>query len=263
MERFSVSGPVGLIGGVRRTSDGPGTPVVFVHNINGAAAQWSPVMEALADRTSVAVDLRGQGFSDPGGTYGAADYAADVAAAMDGLDIARAHLVGASFGASACVTLAATQPARVASVTAIGAALRVAGVDSAAVVGELRRLGPTLFFEKFAALSFAPGTRDALLADSVRWAVRNDSTTVEHIIDGAFSADISAAASQVDAPALVLTGEHDQTCPPVLGAEFAAALGTRCRVLAGRGHLAHIEDPILVAGLIDEHVRHIDSVPIH
>ncbi|WP_367277430.1 alpha/beta fold hydrolase, partial [Mycobacterium sp.] len=67
MERFSVSGPVGLIGGVRRTSDGPGTPVVFVHNINGAAAQWSPVMEALADRATVAVDLRGQGFSDPGG----------------------------------------------------------------------------------------------------------------------------------------------------------------------------------------------------
>jgi hypothetical protein len=48
----------------------------------------------------------------------------------------------------------------------------------------------------------------------------------------------------------------------VLGAEFAAALGTGCRVLAGRGHLAHIEDPMLVAGLIDEHLRHVDSVPI-
>lgn len=261
MERYAVSGPVGVVRGVRRRCDAPGTSVVFVHHINGAAEQWLPVMEQLAHRSTVAVDLRAHGFSDPGGTYGAADYAADVAAVMDGLGITRAHLVGASFGGSASVVLAASRPPRVASVTVIGGALRVAGVDSGAVVSELRELGPTLFFEKFAVASFAPGTDDALLADSVLRAARNDSSTVEQIIRAAFCADISAAAAHVEAPTLVLTGEHDQTCPPTLGAELAAALRAQCRVLAGRGHLAHIEDPLLVAGLIDEQLRHIDSVP--
>lgn len=261
MERYAVSGPVGVIRGVRRTCDGPDAPVVFIHHINGAAEQWLPVMEQLADRSSIALDLRGHGFSDRGGSYGAADYAADIAAVMDSLGIPRAHLVGASFGGSASVVLAATQPTRVQSVTVIGSALRVSGVDSAAVGDELHRLGPTLFFEKFAVASFAPGTDDALLADSVRRAARNDSNTIEQIIRAAFSADISSAAAQVAAPALVLTGEHDQTCPPALGAELAAALRAECRVLPGRGHLAHIEDPALVAQLIDERLQHIGSVP--
>ncbi|MEO8815064.1 MAG: alpha/beta fold hydrolase [Mycobacterium sp.] len=261
LERFSVSGPAGVVSGVRRSADGPGVPVVFVHNINGAAAQWTPVLTRLADRTVVAVDLRGHGFSHPGDAYGAADYAADVAAAMDALGIVSAHLVGASFGGSATVTLAASQPVRVQSVTVIGGALGVSHLDPDAVIDELHRLGPTTFFEQFAAMSFAPGTDDALLDDAVRWAVRNDAATVEQIIRAAFCADISAAAARVTVPALVLTGEHDRTCPPALGAALATALGTKCRVLPGRGHMAHLEDPVLLTRLIDKQLRDTDSVP--
>jgi 3-oxoadipate enol-lactonase len=260
-QRFSVPGPVGVIGGIEHTRGRHETPVVFVHHINGAAEQWLPVMEQLTDRDSVAVDLRGHGLSDAGGTYGAADYAADVAAAMDGLGISRAHLVGASFGGSASLVLAASQPRRIQSITLIGGALRVDGVDVDAVLEELRQLGPTPFFEKFAALSFAPATSDALLAESVRRAVRNDGTTMEQILRAAFSADTSCAAAHLEAPALVLTGEYDQTCPPAVGAELATVLGAECRVLAGRGHLAHIEDPALIAGLIDERLQHISSAP--
>lgn len=260
MERFSLPGPAGAVSGMRRAGSGRGIPAVFVHNINGAAEQWAPLMRRLTDRTLIAVDLRGHGFSDPGGSYAAADYAADVAAVLDGFGITRAHLVGASFGGSTIVTLAATRPATVQSVTVIGGALGVA-INSETVVAELHSVGLTAFFQRFAALSFAPGTDDALLADAVRWAVRNDTAAVEQIIRAAFSADISAAAARVVAPALVLTGEHDHTCPPTLGAALAAALGAECRVLPGRGHMAHLEDPVLLARLIDEQLRQTDSVP--
>ncbi|HST38746.1 MAG TPA: alpha/beta hydrolase, partial [Conexibacter sp.] len=70
--------------------------------------------------------------------------------------------------------------------------------------------------------------------------------------------DVTAAAAVVaetGLPALVATGEHDQTCPPALGAEFARALGAEHCELAGRGHMAHVEDPLLVAALIERHVR--------
>jgi pimeloyl-ACP methyl ester carboxylesterase len=260
MERFSVPGPDGRVGGLRHVADGPAVPVVLVHGINGAAEQWWGVMEQLTARTAVAVDLRGHGESEPGGTYGAADYAADVAAVLDGLDISRAHLVGASFGGGVCVTLAAAAPDRVQSVAIVGGALTVADmVDAEAAVDPLHELGQVPFFEQVAATSFAPGTDASLLRDSVRLAGRNDGATVERIMRAAFSADVTAAASRVVAPALVLTGELDQTCPPSRGAALAAALGTDCRVLTGRGHMAHIEDPVGVARMLEEHLRHTDS----
>jgi 3-oxoadipate enol-lactonase len=261
MGPFSVIGPVGTVVGLRLVRDDAAVPVVFVHHINGVAQQWSPVMEQITGRTSVAVDLRGHGWSQPGGCYGAPDYAADVAAALDGLGITRAHLVGASFGACVCLTLAAEAPQRVQSVTLIGGALSVADlVDPDAVAVELHTLGTVAFFEKMAALSFAPGTDDALLRDAVRLAVRKDAATAELILRAAFSADVTEAAAQVRAPALVLAGEHDHTCPPARATALAKALGTSCRVLPGRGHLSHIEDPALIADLIAEHVRRTDPV---
>ncbi|HEU4363359.1 MAG TPA: alpha/beta hydrolase [Mycobacterium sp.] len=256
LERFSIVGPVGRISGLRRTCGEPTAPVVFVHHINGAAEQWSGVIDALPGRSSVAVDLRGHGHSESGGTYGAGDYAADVAAAMAGLGIPRAHLVGASFGGGVCVTLAAVEPARVESVVVVGGALRAADPANAdAAVADLHRLGPIAFFEMAAEMSFAPDTEAELLSDAVRLAAHRDIGTVENVIRAAFSADVSAAAERVSVPALVLTGEYDQTCPPGHGAALATALGAECRVLPGRGHLAHIEDPVLIARLLDEQLR--------
>jgi 3-oxoadipate enol-lactonase len=212
-------------------------------------------MDQFADRTLVAVDLRGHGDSQAGGSYGAADYAADVAACMDHLGIARAHLIGASFGGGVCLTLAANHPGRAQSLTIIGGALSVAQVtDVAIVVGTLDQLGVRTFFETVARSSFAPNTDDQLIRDSVRLAQRNDSAVVERILRAALTDDVSDAAAHVRADALVLTGEHDQTCPPALGAALARALRTECRVLSGRGHMAHVEDPVGVSRLLDAHL---------
>lgn len=261
MQRFSVAGPAGVVAGLRRTVPSAVPPAVLVHGINGAAEQWSGVMDRFEDRTVIAVDLRGHGDSAPGPSYGASDYAADVAAAMTGLGIARAHLVGASFGGGVCVALAAEQPQRVRSLSIIGGALSVTGMaDADAAAAELHRLGPALFFEQVAAVSFAPDTGPRLLGESVRLAARNDATTIESIMRAAFSADLSGSAAQVGQPALVLTGAHDATCPPALGGVLAATLGTECQVLPERGHMAHLEDPELIANLIEAHLRRTDPV---
>ncbi|CAM3138834.1 alpha/beta hydrolase [Mycobacterium intermedium] len=255
MERFSIPGPAGTLSGLRRVQDSEAEPVVFIHHINGEAHQWAPVMNRMHGRTTVAVDLRGHGNSQPGTSYGVDDYAADVEAAMDGLDIHYVHLVGASFGASVCLALAAEAPYRIRSLSLIGGALTVADlIDPEAVAAELRSLGSLAFFRKMAAVSFAPGTDAVLLDEAARLAARNDPAVAESILREAFSTDVTEIAGQVRAPALVLTGEHDLTCPPDRAAALADSLGTSCQVLAGRGHLAHLEDPGLIAHLISEHL---------
>ncbi|WP_322860913.1 alpha/beta fold hydrolase [Mycobacterium europaeum] len=260
MRRRFVAGPAGRLSCLWAESGSARTPLVFVHGINGVAEQWSPVARLMAGRGLLAVDLRGHGDSAPGGRYEAADYAADVSAAMSALGITRAHLVGASFGAGVCVTLAATEPDRAASLTLIGGALSVAGTaDAEAAVAELRRLGAESFFEQAAAASFGPDADEEMLRQSVRLAAFRDEAVIERILRAALAADVSAAAARATAPARVLTGEHDRTCPPELGAALATALRTDCMVLAGLGHMAHIEDPHRIAALLEEHICRADA----
>ena len=227
--------------------------MVLPSNGRRSPASW-PVAGCLPS-TFAAMAIR-----QPGGSYQAADYAADVSAAMSALGITRAHLVGASFGAGVCVTLAATEPDRVASLTMVGGALGIAAsADAEAAVAQLRRLGAESFFEQAAAASFGPDADDEMLRESVRLAAFRDEAVIEEVLRAALAADVSAAAARTAAPARVLTGEHDRTCPPALGAALATALRTDCMVLAGLGHMAHIEDPQRIAGLLVEHIHQAES----
>jgi pyruvate dehydrogenase E2 component (dihydrolipoamide acetyltransferase) len=79
-------------------TDGP--PIVFVHGFGGDLNNWLFNQEALAEHhTAYAIDLPGHGGSTK--DVGAGDLAsmtAALAAWMDALKIARAHLVGHSMG---------------------------------------------------------------------------------------------------------------------------------------------------------------------
>ncbi len=92
-----------------------GTPLVLLHAGVADRRMWDPVWASLtAARDCVRLDLRGFGESDRAPTTGL-DPARDVRDTLDHLGVARAHLVGASFGSGVAVELALTDPGRVAS----------------------------------------------------------------------------------------------------------------------------------------------------
>jgi len=257
--RTEVAGPVGPIvaydtGAVSGTT---ALPVVLVHGINMSAAVWDRLVDRLgADRRVVTLDLRGHGASVMSGPYDAAGYASDVLAVMDALDIERAHLVGTSFGGPVVATIAAESPDRVASITAIGSAVSAEGaVDVEAGIAALREVGPLDFFRGFMGqASFAPGTDPALIEEAAQQAGSRDVDVIAEIVRVAFSADASDAVARVRAPALVITGEHDMTCPVPAGEQLARGLGTTLVVLPGRGHMAMVEDADAVAGPVAPHL---------
>jgi pimeloyl-ACP methyl ester carboxylesterase len=229
---------------------------VLVHGINMSAAVWDRLAAKLAPRRVVTMDLRGHGESVMSGPYDAAGYAADVLAVMDELGIDRAHLVGASFGGPVVATIAADAPERVASITAIGSAVSAEGaVDVDAGIAMLREVGPLDFFRGFLGqASFAPGTDPALIEEAAQAAGGRDVDVIADVVRVAFSADASDAVAKAKAPALVITGEHDMTCPVPAGEQLAKALGTELVVLPDRGHMAMVEDADSVATPIGKHL---------
>ncbi|HEY3260907.1 MAG TPA: alpha/beta hydrolase [Pseudonocardiaceae bacterium] len=98
---------------------GQGNPVVLVHGSGPgvtAYANWRLVIPALAERFRVvAPDMVGFGFTDrPSDVdYGLQTWADQVLGLMDSLGLAKASLVGNSFGGSIALRLATQHPDRV------------------------------------------------------------------------------------------------------------------------------------------------------
>lgn len=113
------------IGGLHVERFGPeGAPaILFSAGLGGGGRYWMPQVEAFArDHHVILYDHRGTGRSarDPlPQPYAVADLAADIAIVLDGLDIARAHIVGHAAGGVAALELARTAPARTASITVV------------------------------------------------------------------------------------------------------------------------------------------------
>src|SRR5579884_2604498 len=79
---------------------GAGVPVVFIHGFGADLNGWMFNQPALAeDRRTLSLDLPGHGGSEKQvGAADAAFFADAVAAALDALGVAQAHLVGHSLG---------------------------------------------------------------------------------------------------------------------------------------------------------------------
>lgn len=105
--------------------EGDGPWLTLVHGFSQNRNLWSAQREAFARRYRLlAVDLRGHGESGaPESGYGTVEYASDLLALLDTLDIACTHLWGTHTGASIGLYLAALHPDRIASLVLDGAVI--------------------------------------------------------------------------------------------------------------------------------------------
>ncbi|HAE46791.1 MAG: hypothetical protein CMO30_28370 [Tistrella sp.] len=111
-----------------------GLPVVFVHGLSMQGPEWPAAFldELSADHPILLLDNRDAGLSSafgpvvlgepdapPPQAYDLFDMARDVMALLDRLGLDRVHLVGYSMGGRITQIIAATEPARVASLTCL------------------------------------------------------------------------------------------------------------------------------------------------
>jgi len=237
-------------GGRSHTGDDPG--VVLLHGSGMNRTTWQLQTRWLAHHgyRAAALDLPGHGGTDGPLLESIADMADWVAATMDALDLAPAHLVGHSMGTFVAVETAARHPETVRSLVLLGTA------DSMPVHPEL--LTSSFDDVHHAAelmTSWGVGSRAQIGHHPTpgTWLVGGSTALVDVSPAGALGTDMAAcndykraveAASEVTCPVSMILGSEDKMTPVRATGGLSESLSDLHKVvLDGVGHMIMLEAP--------------------
>jgi aminoacrylate hydrolase len=245
------------IGGLAVTCHGPadGEPVLMSAGLGGQGAYWGPQVAALKSAYRVILyDHRGTGDSDRalGETCTVADFAQDMLAILDGLDIARAHIVGHAAGGVAGLDLMGLAPERVASLTVVNGWAKADPYFKRCfeIRLALYEAGGAAAYLKAQPLFLYPAEWMSTRLDEI------DRSTAAHVpgfqseaalrarINALAGFELSEAASQAMAPTLLISAKDDMLVPAFCSRKLGAQLAAASLVeLAWGGHAVNVTDP--------------------
>jgi flavin reductase (DIM6/NTAB) family NADH-FMN oxidoreductase RutF/pimeloyl-ACP methyl ester carboxylesterase len=244
----------GATGATTGLRSGRGEPVILVHGVGMAAEIWAPQIEALSRHHDViAYDMLGHGGSGlPPPDAGLSDYADQLRAVMDGLGIARAHLVGHSMGALVVLEFALAHPDRVLSVAALNAVYCRSQEQRSAV--EKRAAG----LERGSHLDTIDATIARWFGDPAPERMQAAADTTRRLLGAVDPVGYRRAyrlfatadeahrgrLQRLQAPSLFLTGTGDPNSTPEMSRAMAAeAANGRCEILPGERHMMTLTAP--------------------
>jgi pimeloyl-ACP methyl ester carboxylesterase len=244
-----------LPGGLELAYDesGRGVPVLFIHGWPHTRSLWAGQMSGLPTLARcIAPDLRGFGDSTVRGPYSIAQFADDLAALLDVLQIDQVVACGLSMGGYIALALLRQHRTRLRGVILTGTRATADTPEASEKRARLIEFIETHDVEALAGAQLAGmlsrGTLDSRAG--VREALRDmmASASKEGAIGGqrAMMArpDSTALLATIDVPALVVAGAEDVLTPPDEQRALAAAIpGCRFELLAGAGHACAFERP--------------------
>ncbi len=233
--------------------DGPqvAPALLLLHSLGTDGRVWEPQAAALADRFRVIrPDMRGHGLSGTtAGPGSMARFAQDVVAVLDALGIGQAHVGGLSIGGLVAQQLAATAPARVASLVLADTAMVIPPPgfwrERAAIV---RTQGMAAIAEAVVARWVTAASLDAPATQGLRtMLLRTDPEGYAAAAEAIAAADLTASTSRLRVPSLVIVGAEDLATPPDAAAALAAAIpGAQLVRIEGAAHIPTYEQAAAV-----------------
>jgi len=203
---------------------GEGPPLILLHGLAGSATWWQRNTPALERRFRVhAIDLPGFGATKRDAHFVLDEAPAQLAATMDRLGLERASIIGHSMGGLVAAGLAAEFPDRIDRLILVDAGfLSLDPHVHHRITGPLRTLRWT-----------SPSILPMLAWDTIRSGpIRMMEATTQLL-----RADWRHKLASIQAPTLVIWGEHDRICPVGIGRSIAAVVpDARLVVIDGAAH---------------------------
>jgi len=241
---------------------GSGAPMVFVHEFAGDARSWEPQLRFFSRRyRCIAFSARGYPPSDVPETpasYGQDRATDDIAAVINGLGLAPAHVVGLSMGAFATLHIGLRYPHLARSLVAAGVGYGAAPGKREQFQAEVEASATRIRDEgmgRFATVYAHGPTRLRFEAKDPRGFAEFEAQLAEHSTLGAYNtmmavqrlrpalADLEAGFRAMKVPTFIIAGdEDDPTLEPAFFLKRSIA-SSALLVMPHCGHTLNLEDP--------------------
>ncbi len=251
----------GLIG-VLEEGSGDARPIIFLHGVGSDKSVWRPQLDHFrGSRRAIALNYPGYGESAPISAGSRDDFAAAVFAAMDALQIKRAHVCGLSLGGVVAIAMHALDSQRCTSL--ILADSFAVHPDGPAIyersVEASRRLGMRALAEARVDMLLGNAAMPELRAEVIATMAAIDPAAYRIGAEAVWLADQRARVREIRVPTLVLCGAEDAITPASLSAELAESIpGSRLELIEDAGHLANAEQSHLFNSAIDRFLAEIE-----
>lgn len=243
---------------------GNGVPLIWLHPFPFSGAIYDQQL-TLGGIRHIVPDLRG--FGDSAATAAAEsidDYAGDVIALADSLELAQFAVAGVSMGGYVALSLARRSPERLTALiladTKATADTDEARTNRFKLIERLESEGASALVDAMFSKMLAPDTYSAApaVAGSVR--ARMLRTPVPAAVAALRAMAARPESSDVlggwSKPALLIVGASDAITPPADAERMHALLpSSRMHVIAGAGHLAMFEQPRAFNAAVSAFVR--------
>jgi pimeloyl-ACP methyl ester carboxylesterase len=232
-----------------RKADPQYAPLVLLHGAGGSHQDWPPQLRRSAETTALAVDLPGHGKSPDPGRDSVSDYAADVVALLDALEIPKAIIAGHSMGGAIAQTIAVNHSERVAGLILVGTGAKL-GVHPHILDRVLTE--PEAVFELLKDWIWGPATENSMRETGYAMLLL---AATPQVIHGDYTAcnnfDNRQRIPEITCPTLVISGTEDKMTPLKFGAYLQENIaGAKLVTVEGGGHMMALEQPQFVADAI-------------
>lgn len=236
-----------------------GDLLILNNGVFMSTAAWAFQLPDLARRHRVlAYDMRGQGQSDhPASDYSLDLHAEDLVALMDALGIAKAHMVGTSYGGELNLVMGIRHPERCRSLVIIASVshsdpLLAAMIERWRLAAKLGD-GPAFFRLIYADVyseAFLASRPDLIPMAEQRYALL-DLPAAVRLIESFQRFDVSADLGRIAVPTCIVSAELDLLKPPRYGEVLHRGIpGAEFHLIPGAGHVVVLEKAAEVNTLI-------------
>jgi pimeloyl-ACP methyl ester carboxylesterase len=241
-----------------------GVPVVLLHAYADSWRSFERVLARLPTSVrAIAPTQRGHGdATKPASGYRVQDFAADLLALLDVLELERPVFAASSSAVFTVEQVCLERPDLVRGLVLIGApwsvAERAPSLDFVESVEALADPVDRSFVRDFvlgtSSQQVPPDFLDAMVAESAKVPAHVWKQTLAGLLEA-----VPPAPGEIPVPALVIWGDRDGLVPRADQERFLAALpGSRLAVHEGAGHVVHWEQPERVA---DEIAAFVTTLP--
>lgn len=235
--------------------DRSGVPVVLLHGFAGTWRSFREVLRHLpASIRAFAVTQRGHGdASKPPEDYRVDNFAADLAALIDVLQLEASVVVGASSGGFTARRFAVDHPDRTLGLVLLGTPATLRGKPRAeqmweSTISKLNDPVDPTFVRQFAEATLAASVPESVVEEMVEQALKLPAHVWRRANRGLLEDDSLHQLEEIAARTLIVWGDQDLLSPRSEQERIAAMIpDARLLVYPGAGHTFYYEEPERVA----------------